>query len=244
MSKREWSDSKTMGCDETHCRTGDSAMGRVVMQQRIVRRGDGCVIWQGEARAIKDAVSAAIKDRANLSKADLSGANLSKANLSEANLSGAYLSWANLSKADLSGADLSGANLSEAIGISLWRSTPLAMLLDQPGYIRMYKLVNTRWEGPIRGGISYEIGGVYEVEDANTDIHEDCGSGIHVATLDWCLSHWQDGYHVLIVEFEAKDIAAIPIGTGGKIRLKSCRIVAEKDISSEIAAMNRQEYVA
>jgi hypothetical protein len=46
---------------------------------------------------------------------------------------------------------------------------------------------------------------------------------------------------VLIVEFKAKDIAAIPLGTAGKIRLKSCRVVGEKDISSDIAAMSIKE---
>ncbi|MGL4232670.1 MAG: pentapeptide repeat-containing protein [Casimicrobium sp.] len=79
--------------------------------------------------AMREALEAACKARADLSGADLSGANLSGANLSGANLygadlsganlSGANLSGANLSGANLSGANLSGANLSGAIGSSL-----------------------------------------------------------------------------------------------------------------------------
>ena len=102
--------------------------------QRIVRRFNGSVLWEGEAATVKDAIHAAIAARANLSwanlsRADLSGADLSRANLSwadlsRANLSGANLSWANLSRAnlwranlwraELSGAELSLANLSRA----------------------------------------------------------------------------------------------------------------------------------
>ena len=64
--------------------------------------------------AMRDAVLAAVKSRANLYGADLYGANLYGANLSGADLYGADLYGANLSGADLYGANLSGANLSRA----------------------------------------------------------------------------------------------------------------------------------
>ena len=80
---------------------------------------NGAVLFAIETDSWKLAVEAAVKSRADLSRADLSGANLygadlSRAYLSGANLSGADLSRAYLSGADLSGADLSGANLSTA----------------------------------------------------------------------------------------------------------------------------------
>jgi uncharacterized protein YjbI with pentapeptide repeats len=169
-----------------------------MMKQRIVRWTDGSELWQGEAGTIKEALIAAVSvntnlseanlPKANLSGVDLSGVDLSGAHLSGANLSGVDLSGAYLHRANLSGANLSGANLSGASGISLARSTPLAMLLDQPGDIRLYKLVTADGEGPFYGGITYRVGERYEVKDANANIHEDCGAGINVATLDWCLS--------------------------------------------------------
>ena len=76
--------------------------------------------------SVRDAVEAAVRDRAYLSGADLRradlygaylsraylrGANLRRADLSRANLSRAYLYGANLYGADLRGADLCGADL-------------------------------------------------------------------------------------------------------------------------------------
>ena len=40
--------------------------------------------------------------------------------------------------ADLYGADLTGADLTGALGVSVARSTPMAMLRDQVGAIRAY----------------------------------------------------------------------------------------------------------
>ncbi len=104
------------------------------------------------------------------------------------------------------------------------------MLRDQPGKIRLYKLVKENGKGPFNGGITYEKRRVYTVKDANTNENEQCAAGINVATLDWCLNNWREGYRVLVVEFEAKDIAAIPLGTDGKIRLTRCKVVGEKSL--------------
>ena len=165
--------------------------------------------------------------RANLSGADLSGANLSRADLSGASLSGANLSRANLY----------GANLYGAIGCPPNLVTPLLMLLDQPGKIHAYKLVNAEDEGHCRGGIKYPVGAHIEVPNANTDASVDCGAGVNVATLDWCLREYQDGYSVRIVAFMAADIAAIPTGTDGKFRLHRCDVVGEKDVTEIVKAM-------
>jgi hypothetical protein len=178
--------------------------------------------------------------RADLSGANLSGANLSVADLSGAHLSGADLSGANLWRADLSWAHLSGANLwranlSWATGVQPERCTPLLMLLDQPGPIRAYKLVNADGIGPFNGGLTYRVGDSCEVKDADTNPSNHCAAGINVATLDWCLREWQPGYRVLIVEFTAQDIAAIPTATDGKFRLHRCKVITEKDIAALVA---------
>jgi hypothetical protein len=104
------------------------------------------------------------------------------------------------------------------------------MLLDQPGKIRAYKLVNENFEGPFNGGIKYIGKKKIKVDDANTSDTEQCAAGINLATLDWCMAGWRPGYHILVAEFEAKDIAAIPIATDGKFRVRQCVIVGEKDL--------------
>ena len=162
--------------------------------------------------------------------ADLSGADLSGANLSGANLYGANLSGANLSGADLSGANLYEANLYGANGLNKYLSTPLLFLKDQPGKIRAYKLVTNKNTGPYYGAITYLVGRKYEVTAPNTDDNCQCGRGINLATLDWCIKEWKEGYKILIAEFKAIDIAAIPIGTSGKFRVCRCKIVGEKDL--------------
>ncbi|MGH7176568.1 MAG: pentapeptide repeat-containing protein [Tepidisphaeraceae bacterium] len=170
--------------------------------------------------------------RANLYGADLYGADLSGANLSRANLYGADLSRANLYGAGLSGANLSGANLSGANGIDANRTTQLRILLEQTGSIRAYKLVTAEGIGPFNGGITYEVGKEYAVSDASTDEAVECGPGINLATLDWCMKEWNTGYRILVAEFTAADIAAIPACTDGKFRVRRCRIVAEKDLTA------------
>jgi hypothetical protein len=169
---------------------------------------------------------------ADLSRANLFGANLSRANLSRANLFGANLSRANLFEADLFGADLSRANLSMAKGLDPNRTTPLRFLRDQPGPIHLYKLVTAKSVGPFNGGIKYQAGKSYEVENADADEAVQCAAGINLATLDWCLREWRNGNRILVAEFVAADIAAIPHVTDGKIRVHRCKIVDEKDLTA------------
>jgi len=167
---------------------------------------------------------------AYLQGAYLQGAYLKGADLKGADLKGAYLKGAYLKGADLQGAYLQGAYLKGAKGFSPEHSTPLLMLLDQPGPIRAYKLVGANGEGFFNGGIKYEIGKSYEVKDALTDTNVPCGVGINLATLDWCLKELEIGCRVLVAEFTAKDIAAIPTATDGKFRVYRCKIVGEKKL--------------
>jgi hypothetical protein len=75
---------------------------------------DGNVVFSCEASTMKEAVEAAVREKAHLSCANLSDAYLGGAYLSGANLYGAYLRGANLSGANLYGAYLSGADLGAA----------------------------------------------------------------------------------------------------------------------------------
>ena len=104
------------------------------------------------------------------------------------------------------------------------------MLLDQPGKIVAYKLINERGEGHYQGGINYLTDKSFEVANANTDPLVQCGAGINVATLPWCMREWQQGYRILKLQFTAKDIACIPTATDGKFRLHRCTRVGEVDL--------------
>lgn len=127
--------------------------------------------------------------------------------------------------------NLSEAHLFGADGVNKHLSTPLRILLDQPGLIYAYKLVAPDMAGPYQGGIKYEMGKTYHVANANNDESDPCAAGINLATLDWCLKEWEEAYRILIAEFAAEDIAAIPTATDGKFRVRRCKIVGEKDLA-------------
>ena len=105
----------------------------------------------------------------------------------------------------------------------------MLILLDQVGKIRAYKLVNEKLEGIYNGGIIYKQNGSYSVKNFDSDPNNDCGAGINLATLPFCIRYWRKGYKILIAEFTAKDIVAIPIGNE-KFRVSKCKIVGEKDL--------------
>jgi uncharacterized protein YjbI with pentapeptide repeats len=220
------------------------------MKVEIKSRWHSQILFSVEANSLKAALEIAIQKKAYLRGADLrgaylrgaylrgaylTGADLTGAYLRGAYLTGAYLRGAYLTGADLTGADLRGAYLRGAYlrgtkGINKYRVTPLLFLKDQPGKIHAYKLINRKGEGPFNGGIQYEIGTVAEVEAWEEDETIQCAAGISLATLDWCMNEWQQGCRILIAEFTADDIVAIPIATDGKFRVKRCKIVGEKDL--------------
>ena len=160
--------------------------------------------------------------RAYLRDADLTDADLRDAYLRDADLRGADLYDANLYGAYLRGADLRGAK-----GITPERCTDLLILLDQVGKIRAYKLTKPDGSGPTYPGLTYEVGKTVKAADANTDPDNQCGAGVNLATLPWCLSQWRPGYRIFVCEFTRADIAAIPTATDGKFRTHRCRVVRE-----------------
>src|SRR3990167_9180015 len=172
---------------------------------------------------------------ADLWRADLRGANLQGADLQGANLQGADL-WradlwrADLWRADLRRADLQGADLRGAKNFNKYTTTPLYGMLDQPGKIIAYKIVNNRNEGIYNGGLVYTIGATIEEKGADTNEFKNCGEGINLATLDWCMREWKPGYKILLAEFTKEDIACIPVGSDGKFRVYRCRIIGEKNL--------------
>ena len=163
---------------------------------------------------------------ADLGGAYLRGADLGGAYLGDANLGGAYLGDANLGDANLRDAYLRDANLGGAQGLDPHRVNDLLILLDQVGPIRAYKLVTAEGTGPTYPSITYEVGKTYEVKKPDTDPLTQCGAGINLATLPWCLREWRAGHRILVCEFKRDDIAAIPI-SDGKFRVSKAKVVRE-----------------
>jgi hypothetical protein len=181
----------------------------------------------GKGISLKDASIRCLR----LPRTDLRGADFKGADMRGSNLCGANLQDADLRGTDLRGSDLRGIQFGGSMGLSAWCLDPLLLLYDQPGDIRAYKLVNEKGKDPFGNDKEkYEIGGEYRCDNANADSRVEWGTGIRLATADWCASFWEPGRRILIAEFRAGDIAAIPLATIGQFRVHKCKIVDEKDL--------------
>lgn len=245
------------GAELQHADISVANLSGATLRRASLRFADlsGCDLRGADLRCadLTDAdVGGAVLTDADLTCASLGLARLRWTNFSNANLTDTDLRRTDCSGADFSGARLDGTNFRNAhfskkntIGIEQ-HTHFLQMLLEQPGKIRAYKLIRADGLGPWRPEESpvYEIGKSYEVLDADTNAVTTCGAGINVSTLDWIQREYRylkreevlglrekQDYRVLIVEFEAKDIAAIPIASNGKFRLFRCDVVGEKTIS-------------
>jgi len=167
---------------------------------------------------------------ANLGGANLWGANLGRANLGRANLGGANLGRANLWEADLWEADLWEADLR---GAGLWgaKNLPsiyqshLSILEFQKSKLRAFKYLNGM-TSPYQH-FEYEIGKTYTEKNCDTDERFLCGKGLNIATLEWCLRETNCDLTktYIIVEFDPKDIVAIPYNSDGKFRVRKFKVV-------------------
>ena len=220
------------------------------MEIKIKNRFNGSLLFLVKAESLKVALEIAVKKDADLHSADLSSADLRSADLSYADLRSADLSYADLHSADLRSADLSyadlhsanlssanlrsanlsSANLSSAKGVNKYLCTPLEILREQIGKIRAYKLVNSELMGAFYPKIKYVIGKTVEVIKPEENEQMQCGKGINLATLDWCIKGWCEGRKILVCEFTKKDIVAIPIATDGKFRVRKCKVINEVDL--------------
>ena len=149
----------------------------------------------------------------------------------------AYLSGAYLRGSYLSGANLSGADL------SVFRSD-LNILKYQKGKLVAFKYLNKKMVSPYQGSL-YEVGKTYKESDVDTNELVECGRGLNVATLEWCLRNTNRNIenHVYIeVEFDAKNIVAIPYFTDGKFRvseLKVVRVVPEEELKKIVGDVEK-----
>ena len=176
---------------------------------------------------------------ANLNGANLDGANLNWASLNWANLNGASLNWANLDGASLNWANLDGAKFSEPIYLSdlySLKQLPKDTILNYWKYIKDGK-------SPIQdsGKIKYEVGKTYTEKDCNNNEYENCGAGLNVATIFWCLKETVNDNDVELIQcqFKVSDIVAIPYWTDGKFRVSKLKVI--RKISRPEAIKELQE---
>ena len=147
------------------------------------------------------------------------------ANLHSADLHSADLRYADLHSADLRYADLRYADLQSAKNLIKSYQGLLSILKNQKNKLIAYKYLN--------GNISpyqdfkYEIGKTYEVKEFDTDEFNECGKGLNVATLEWCLkdTNFSLDKTYIEIEFDPKDIVAIPYFTDGKFRVKKLKVI-------------------
>ena len=164
----------------------------------------------------------------NLRGADLRSADLQGANLQDADLRGADLRSADLYGADLRSAYLYGADLRDTIYDKVNWLRLLGILPDATGKCRAYKLISSKGEGVYNGGINYLEKDKFSVPKVDKDHSKQCSYGINLATLAWCLTEYQEGRRLLLMEFNFKG-AVCPIGSDGKFRVKRCIKVGECD---------------
>ena len=204
------------------------------MYIRIKRWDIKEVIVEGEYESIRDCLE---KNKhlsfwnADLRRANLQGANLRGVDLSEADLRGADLRGADLRGTNLQTTDLREAEVQGTMGFNKYAINSLYGMLDNE-VNRAYKLVNVNYTDMYYGLIEYKIGKTVEVdaEFVDTNEYNNCGAGINLATLDWCVKNWTDGYKILICEFKKEDIACIPVTSDGKFRVYRCKVIGEKNL--------------
>ena len=99
------------------------------------------------------------------------------------------------------------------------------------GKIRLYKAVHKRdgkyvadWDNDF----IYTIGAVAEADGFTTDPAEDCGQGIHMATLGWSAMYGRGWDDIALLELEADaDEIVVPLYETGKVRAPKALVIRE-----------------
>ena len=113
--------------------------------------------------------------------------------------------------------------------IADWASANGITITD--GKIRLYKAVHKRdgkyvadWDN----NFTYTIGAVAEANGFTTDPEEDCGQGIHMATLGWSAAHGRGWGDIALLELETDaDEIVVPLYETGKVRAPKALVIRE-----------------
>jgi hypothetical protein len=92
-----------------------------------------------------------------------------------------------------------------------------------------YKTVDLNYGNSIvtdYGKIKYEVGKSYTEEKIDTNLKNDCGAGLNIGTLMWCLTNNQG--RILLVRIPKKNNQIIvPETNDGKFRVKKLEVIRE-----------------
>ena len=118
------------------------------------------------------------------------------------------------------------------------------------GKIRLYKAVHKqdgRYRSNFNKSFEYIIGNIVEADSLTTVTTEDCGHGIHAASVEWCLNYGDGWPDLAILEVEMDlDGLVVPVGGAGKVRAAKCRVIQEVPLEEcglygKILARRRKE---
>ena len=113
--------------------------------------------------------------------------------------------------------------------ITDWASANGITITD--GKIRLYKAVHKRdgkYVADQDNDFIYTIGAVAEANGFTTDPAEDCGQGIHMATLGWSAGYGRGWGDIALLELEADaDEIVVPLYETGKVRAPKALVIRE-----------------
>ena len=99
------------------------------------------------------------------------------------------------------------------------------------GKIRLYKAVhkcNGKYVADWDNDFIYTIGAVAVANGFTTDPAEDCGRGIHMATLGWSAVYGRGWGDIALLELEADaDEIVVPLYETGKVRAPKALVIRE-----------------
>ena len=99
------------------------------------------------------------------------------------------------------------------------------------GKAKLFKAVRKRdrlYQSDWDSDFVYTIGGSAVADGFCTDPNEDCGHGIHMAYLNWCLAYGSSWSDLAILEVEVDmSTVVVPKYSSGKVRAPSCKVIRE-----------------
>ena len=82
-----------------------------------------------------------------------------------------------------------------------------------------------------RNSFTYSIGET-KTEKCDTDVRENCGTGLHIAHLTWALDFGRGWDNLAIIEVETDiDKIVMPTDTDGKVRTSELQVLREVPLS-------------
>ena len=99
------------------------------------------------------------------------------------------------------------------------------------GKAKLFKAVRKRngvYRSDWDANFVYTIGESVAADNFCTDPNEDCGHGIHMSYLDWCLAYGSSWPDLAILEVEVDmGTVIVPKCGSGKVRAPSCKVIRE-----------------